>query len=404
MPKEKIMTGGFVLDAAISFCSSLNYFILLINITGYSTLEFGADPAEGGLAAGIYVIGGLLSRILIGKYTELIGRRRLLLASLTLALVMSAAYFFVTSMAMLYVVRLVHGIAYGLANNCTFDIAAKLVPFSRRGEGLGYFSLGSTVACAIGPLVGMHLGNSGDYGAMFAVGCAIYALALVMAFFVKVPEETLSVEQVEEARSFKLSNLFQFSALPLALTVMVFYFSYSGVLSFISDYSKEIDMVEAASYFYLVVAAGTLVSRLGAGRIYDERGANIIMIPANVGFILGMLVFATTSNPILFLASGFFIGIGMSAEFFIIQSIVVSKSPPRRYGVTTSTLSALEDLGTGMGPTILGLLIISCGYREMYMICVAIAAVSLLMYWVIHGRVDGNKPGRIASEESRNLE
>lgn len=402
MAVERIWTRDFILNAVICFCSTMNYFVVFINMTEYSASSFGADSAEGGLAAGIFVIGALLSRIFIGKYTEMIGRRRLLIASIVFSLAMSATYFFISSMAILYLVRFLHGMAYGLAANCTFDIAAKLVPLSRRSEGLGYFSLGSTLACALGPLVGMTLGNTGDYDAVFAVGMGIYVVALALVFFVRVPEEELSEEQVREAKSFKPSNLFQYSALPLSLTVMVFYLSYSGVLSFISDYSKEIGMEDVATYFYLVVAAGTVVSRAGLGKVCDRYGANAVMIPTNVGFIIGMYVFATTSDPVLFMASGFLIGIGMSAEFFIIQSIVVAKSPPRRYGVTTSTLSALQDLGSGMGPSILGLLIIAVGYRDMFLVCVGIAFVSLLMYWFIHGRREGGRPsGGASAERSR---
>ena len=98
--KERIFTRDFTIDAVISLCCSLNYFTLLINITGYASFAFGADPAAGGTAAGIYVIGGLLSRVLIGKYVELVGRKKMLIAGLLLAVVMSASYFFVTSMAM----------------------------------------------------------------------------------------------------------------------------------------------------------------------------------------------------------------------------------------------------------------------------------------------------------------
>lgn len=400
MSKERIFTRDFTLDAIISLCCSLNYFTLLINITGFASYEFGADAAAGGTAAGIYVIGGLLSRVLIGKYIELFGRKRMLITGLACALLMSATYFFVTSMAMLYVVRFLHGMCYGLSSTCTSDIVAKLVPQSRRGEALGYFALSITVACAIGPLLGMTLGSQQNYAGVFTVGLVMYTIALLLALVIRVPEEELSEQQAANARSFKLSNMFQKSAVPLAVTVMVFYFSYSGVLSFISEYAAEIDMVSAATYFYLAVAAGTFISRLFAGRVYDARGPNIVMIPAYVGFMVGMAIFATTSSEALFLGSGFIIGFGVSIVFSICQSIVVSRSPPSRYGVTTSTFSALNDLGTGLGPSLLGVLVTAVGFRDMYLTCVVVAFVSLLMYWFIHGRKEGTKPGREIAQES----
>lgn len=400
MKQERIFTRDFLLDAIISLCCSLNYFTLLINITGFASFEFGADPAAGGTAAGIYVIGGLLSRVLIGKYVELVGRKKMLICGLALAVVMSASYFFVSSMAMLYVVRFIHGMSYGLSSTCTSDIVAKLVPPSRRGEGLGYFFLGTTIAMAIGPILGMNLGYSQNYDAVFTVGLVMYSVSLILALVLHVPEEQLTEEQKAEARSFNIHNLFQWSAVPLAATVMVFYFSYSGVLSFISEYAADIDMVDAATYFYLAVAAGTLISRFFAGRIYDAKGPNIVMIPAFVCFIVGMIIFSQTSSEALFLGAGFIIGFGISIVFSICQSIVVSRSPPRRYGVTTSTFSAMNDLGTGIGPSVLGILITAVGYRDMYLTCAGIAFVSLLMYWFIHGRKEGNRPGRDIRQET----
>ena len=104
MQRERLFTKDFILDTAISLCCSLNYFTLLINITGYAMLTFGATSTEAGLAAGIYVIGGLISRVTLGKYVEMVGRKRMLMLGLTIALVMSVTYFFVSSMAMLYII------------------------------------------------------------------------------------------------------------------------------------------------------------------------------------------------------------------------------------------------------------------------------------------------------------
>ena len=394
MQRERLFTKDFILDTAISLCCSLNYFTLLINITGYAMLTFGATSTEAGLAAGIYVIGGLISRVTLGKYVEMVGRKRMLILGLTIALVMSVTYFFVSSMAVLYVVRFLHGTAYGISSTCTNDIIARILPQSRRGEGLGYFLLSVTIATAIGPFLGMGFGQDGNYTAVFTVGLVMYSVALVLALFLKVPEETLTEEQKAEARSFDLKHLFQFSAVPLAITCMVFYFAYSGVLSFISSYAEAIDLVDAAMYFYLAVAVGTLISRLTTGKIYDSRGPNIVMFPAYIAFFVGMVAFSQATSAVVLLCAGFVIGYGVSIVYTINQAIVVSKSPARRYGVTTSTFAAIVDLGSGLGPSIMGMILAFAGYREMYLICAFISLISLVMYWFIHGRRYGKEPGK----------
>lgn len=394
MAQGRIFTRDFVIVMGITFFCVMNYFFLLLNITSFAETEFGADPSLGGVAAGIYVIGGLLSRLFIGKYIELVGRKRMLLSGMAFALFMSLSYFFVDSYHMLVAVRFLHGMAYGITSTCSSDIAAKLIPPERRGEGLGYYGLCFTVASAVGPLIGMWMGSDDIYDDVFTAGILMYVLAMVLALAIRVPEEELTEEQKAEARSFDPRNLFEASALPLALTVMVFYFAYSGVMSFISSYTGGTGLEGAATFFFIAVAVGTLVSRLNAGRIFDQKGPNRVMYPAFLAFIAGMALYATTGSPAVFLFSGFLIGIAIAIVFSTLQAIVVARSPPRRYGVTTSTFSALSDLGSGVGPMVLGAVITARGFSDMYLACSCIAAVSMLMYWAIYGRRNGNRPGR----------
>ena len=392
MTKQRILTKNFALDSAVTLCCSLNYFTLLINMVGFSIVTFGASTAEAGLAAGLYVIGGLVSRLFFGKYVDLYGRKKVLVVSLFAALIMSALYFAATSLLILYVIRFLHGITYGLISTATGAIMAKILPPSRRGEGLGYYYLSITFATAIGPFLGMVFGKSGNYDMVFSVGLVMYTLALIFSLFLKVPEETLTESQVKEARSFRFDSIIQRTALPLAFSTMVFYLAYSSVLSYISSYAAEIDMVEAATYFYLAVSAGTVISRFTTGKIYDARGPNIILIPAYIMFVAGMMMFANISSAAMMYLSGFIIGYAMSIVFAVCQAVVIAKSPSHRYGVTTSTFAAFTDLGTGMGPSILGFIVAAMGYSEMYMICAFIGVISFFMYWLAHGHRHGWSP------------
>lgn len=383
---EKLLTKNFALNTCISFCCALNYYLLLIALDGFCQNTFHATSAESGFAAGVYVIGGMLTRIFLGKYVELVGRRKMLTLGLLYATLMSCSYFFVSSLSMLFVIRFLHGMAYGINSTCTGDIVAKIVPASRRGEGLGYFYLSITASMAIGPFLGMAIADGGNYNMLFTMGLLLYVSAMLLALFMKVPEETLTEEQKTEAKKFNLSNLFEKSAVPLGITSMIFYFAYSGVLTFISGYSESIGLSSEAQYFFLVAALGTLISRFTTGRIYDRKGANIIVIPGFIMFVVGMSVFSTTHNGLVLMLSGFFIGYSVSIVYSVCQAVVVSKNPAYRYGVTTSTFGAISDLGTGLGPSILGFIVVSAGYRNMYASCVAIALFSLVLYWCVYGR------------------
>ena len=385
MKGSRLFTKDFCLGFLISACCSLCYFAILINITEFAMGKFGCSEAEAGLSAGVYVIGGLVSRLFLGKYIELIGRKRMLIASELTALAISALYFQVSSMEMLYAVRFFHGMAYGISSSSITDIIAKILPRERLGEGMGYFSLSITIATAVGPYLGLML--SPDYDAVFTLVLVMYSIAAVCALLMRVPEETLTDEQKHDARSFRLDNLLQISAIPLGITSMVFFFGYSGILTFIDSYTENIGFVELGTYFYMTVSVGTLISRLTTGRIFDRRGPNLIITLAFLMFIGGMTVFSRTDVPWMFMASGFFMGYGMSIVYAVCQASALSVSPSHRYGVTTSTFAMITDIGTGLGPMCLGLLIQSVGFRDMYLFCAGLGLVSMALYWIVHGRL-----------------
>ena len=385
MAAERIVTTNFMLDTAISFCCSLNYFVLLVTMVDFTTTTFETGMGIAGLVTGIYVIGGLVSRLVFGKYIELVGRRKMLLVGLSIALLMSVAYFFVPSLAVLLAIRFFHGCAYGISSTCTGDIMARILPPARRGEGLGYFYLSVTFSSAMGPFIALVLRDMGDQ-MVFTVGLAMYVVSFVLALFLKVPEESLTAQQVREARGFGLKSVFQASAVPLAIVCMVFYLGYSGVLSFISPYAEDIGLIDLAPYLCIAISVATFISRLSTGRIYDVHGPNKLMLFSYATFFCGMFLYSQASSGMSYYAAGFLMGFGVSIVFAITQAEVVSMSPPHRYGVTMSTFSSINDLATGLGPMFIGFVIPILGYRDMYLFCLTFTLLSFVLYVTLHGR------------------
>ncbi len=386
MHQDRIFTRYFLLNMSISMFCSMNFFMMTVCMMGYSTSNFGATTAEAGIVTGLYVIGGLISRVIFGKYIELVGRKKMIMLGLTGAVIMSAMYFLVSSLAMLFVVRFLHGMMYGINATCAGDIASKLVPASRRGEGLGYFALGITFSTAIGPLIGVNVVNGTDYTLLFFIGMMMYVLALLFSVFLKVEEESLTPEEIKEAKSFKFSNLVFTPAVPLAIVCTIFYFAYSSIHTFIAAYGASLDLVTAASYFYITLSVATLISRLTTGKIYDKNGPNIIMIPGFLSFAGGMWLFSTATDTVTFLLSSLLIGYGISIIYAVGQAIIITKAPPQKYGVATSTYSSLVDVGTGVGPMVLGSILPMVGYSNMYLLCGIIGFLSMFVYWGLHGQ------------------
>src|SRR5699024_5780495 len=100
---------------------------------------------------------GALSRVLIGKYLDFIGRKRTLVIVLVVFVVCALLYPLTDHYVLLLLVRVIHGAAFGIASTTVTSVAITLVPVGRLGEGLGYMALAGTVSNAVGPLAALQL-------------------------------------------------------------------------------------------------------------------------------------------------------------------------------------------------------------------------------------------------------
>ena len=167
---------------------------------------------------------------------------------------------------------------------------------------------------------------------------------------------------------------------------MLIYVCYSSIVSFLTMYSKEIHLVDAASFFFIVYAIVVIASRPTVGRIFDKKGENLIMYPAILMFAIGMFLFSQSYYSVVLLLAAAFIGLGLGAIQSSTQAIAVKVTPQHRMGLANSTYFMLADVGMGIGPPLVGLLIPFTGYRGMYTVIAFIALACIFLYLLLHGK------------------
>lgn len=155
MNKTKLWTKEFAISTSINFLVALNFYLLMIITSEFAMEEFGLSPSAAGFAAGIFIIGALISRVLAGKFIVPIRYKRMLYIGLVAGLAMSIAYFGINSIMLLFIIRFFHGAAFGISTTSTATIVSDIIPWQRRGEGIGYYSLSQIMATAIGPFLGI---------------------------------------------------------------------------------------------------------------------------------------------------------------------------------------------------------------------------------------------------------
>jgi len=385
-----LWTRNFILVSAINFQLVLTFYLLVVVIVGYAVAELGATTAQAGLISGLFIVGTLVGRLLVGKFLERFGRKTTLIVGLTGFLLFSGLYFIPFGVSMLLFVRFMHGFMMGMASTVLGTIIAQILPASRRGEGIGYYSMSSTLGTAIGPFLAIWMMLNVGYQSIFVVSTVIAVCCLVVAWLIQAPDLPKINKAIETVVAMKKPNWFsQFvepNAVPISLIMLFASICYSGVLSFINFYAKENNLVETASFFFLMYAIAILISRPFTGPLMDRKGENIIIYPAFIIMGIALVLLSIThSSWILLLCAGL-LGLGYGNIQSVCQTIAVKSAPLERMGFATSTFFIFLDAGLGFGPYFIGMLLDYIGYEQLYLYSAFAAFSCILAYYLLHGR------------------
>ena len=198
---QRLWTKDFMIISAMNFFLTLVVYLLIVMMSGYATSTFDASASQAGLVSSIFMVGVLIGRLYIGRYIEKIGYRKILFIGLILFTLSSALYFIQTGISFLLLTRVIHGIMLGIAITGTSTIVAHIIPESRKGEGIGYFSLSTIIATAVGPFLGILLAQHTSYNFIF-FGCfGLGIVSLIIALFAEIPKPA-HTSTVKEKESF----------------------------------------------------------------------------------------------------------------------------------------------------------------------------------------------------------
>jgi len=385
MQKKPLWTRDFISVSLSSFFLFFTFYVLLTTLPIFVVDNLGGSEAQIGLVVTVFLISAVICRPFTGKWIEDFGRKKMLYFSLIIFLLSAVFYMGIKSFPLLLLLRFIHGIGFGMATTVLGTIVADLVPDERRGEGMGYYSMAMNLSMVAGPFIGIMIATRATFTILFII-CGIAAfLALILGFVAKFPDRVAGpVKMRTEKMSFK--SLFEVSTLRIATVAGILSFSYAGLMAFISVYAKQLGLVEAASFFFVVYAVTMLAARPFTGRWFDMKGENVIIYPGMIIFAIGLILLSQVQSAGLLLVSGAIIGLGYGSLTPSFQTVAINQAAPHRRGAATATFFTLFDGGFALGSFTMGLFAVSVGYAKLYLYCGIIVVLTIPLYYFLHGR------------------
>lgn len=378
---EKLFNKGFLAITLINFIVYLVYYLLMVIIAVIAQSNLHASLGQAGLASGIYIIGTLLARLIIGKKLELIGRKATLRYGALFYLLTTIAYLYIPTIPILYLVRLLNGFGYGALSTATNTIVTAYIPRARHGEGINYYGLSTSLAAAIGPFLGMVLLNATNFHFIVAFSITLVFIITIMCYLFPVKNVQLTQEHRDLLNQTSFDSYIEKKALFIAGMAFLMGLSYSSVLAFLSSYVKVIHLVQVSSLFFVVYALVITFTRPLSGKIFDAYGDKFVMYPSYLFLSLGLILLSITNSSWLLLVSGGVIGLGYGTFMSNGQAVCLTTvKDEHRISIALSTYFIGLDLGLGVGPYLLGELRTYLSFQNVYLVASILPIICIVLY------------------------
>lgn len=386
--RVKLWTKDFLLICLANLLIFTSFYFLLPTLPVFVMEQLKGNESNVGYIMGILSLTAVLVRPIAGYLLDAVGRKKIVFIALIFFILAMGSYGLVTSLALLFVLRTLHGLAWGFTTTGVGTVATDIVPPARRGEGMGYYGLSNTLAMAVGPSLGLFILQKANFNILFISSFMIAALALVAFLGISFQDDTIkpikgkmTFESVFEPRVFSLSWLMFFLAV-----------GYGGIVTFITLYGKEIGVQNAGIYF-LVYAITLLVVRPLAGKSFDKNGPVKIMFIGFLAVILAFFLLYMAKGNAMFIASAVAMGIGFGIVHPTAMAMAINRVEPFRRGAANGTVFSAFDLGIGLGSILLGILSEKVGLSYMYLSCSFIAIIPLVLFYLKDAKeFRGSKP------------
>lgn len=387
--RPRLWTSFFILLTVANFGLAIIFYLLTSTLSRWSETSLGSSAAAAGLVGTAWFVGAMLGRLLMGWAEAWLGERRVMVASLAGMALGTLLYPLIGSVGPLLALRLVHGIVFGLAATALAGATLARVPASRRGEGSGWFTFGLALATGLGPFLGTLLtGSRSGQPAVFAVAIGYGVLSLVLG--------TVAARQLTPrpgpGAPLSWGQLVTPAVIPIGLVIAPCAIPFGAILTLLPAFAVDMGLEGPAALYFLLYAAVIVVSRPAAGVLQDRLGDMSIMVPIIVFLLAGVVMTATATNGFTLLAGGALLGLGYGTLVPAGQTVAINLVGTSRASTGVASYFLLVDLGTGLGPFVIGTLATVLGSRGALLAGAGLAVVGLVGMVLLKRRSGARRP------------
>jgi MFS family permease len=389
--KEKLLTKNFLFVCIANFCMFFAFYLVLPAMPIYLMSDFNAGKALTGTILASYTIATLFVRPFSGFLVDTLPRKPLYVIAFFFFIANFAGYLVAGTLTIITIVRVSHGLTYGVVTTASSTLAIDVMPSSRRGEGIGYFGATSTMAMALGPMVGLYFAENHSFNIVFYISLLSGIIGLILASFIKINRR----EPVSQS-PISLDRFLLIKGIPASAVLVLFAFLYGILLTYLALFGKEIGIISGTGLFFTIYAVGLVLSRLNAGKLIDKGYVTHLILFGKIIVVVAVAIFCWTANVYLFYGLAIVIGFGLGIIFPAYTTLFINLAPNKQRGTANSTYLISWDIGQGLGVLIGGYIAEASNYHHAFILAIFPAILSVFLpkavcvksFWSVGTRFD----------------
>lgn len=394
--KASLWSRDFTVVIAATFFTGIVMGILDSCLAPFANDMF-ASKTLGGYLTSFFNLGSIIMAFFSGRFVDLRGRKKMFFAGAILFALPTFVCAVFPTPAVSLTTRFIQGLGKAITSVAAASIVADIVPAERLGEGMSLYGLGSTLARAFGPSIGLSICENVGYNAMFLVSAAVYAFAgvvILLSNYESKPEyKNLAAQRNNTASAqpetqYKgIWKLIEKRAFLASVNYTIYFAATAALLVFNTTFSQEVLGLNAGQIgtFYIVSSVTILIGRTFLGSLADKN-ALYSLVPSYIFLFLMYIVLMNfcVGNYFMYLVAAALYGLATCVAMATYNSIAIVDSPKGRNAAANAVFYFLMDAGmmvaaAALGPVIDAMETPAAGYKVCFEISMAVAVVALIM-------------------------
>jgi len=342
--------------------------------------SLGANGFLIGLIFGSFTLSRALFTPLIGRLSDLKGRKNLLVIGLAGYTILSFFYAAADTTSSLIIIRFFHGLASAMVLPISMAYIGDIAPKNEEGKYLGTFTISFFMGLAAGPVIGGALHYIWHMNAAFYAMGAISFLSLLLLVFM-LPEinahkktKPSSIRVILKDKTMQAMFIFR----------LMNAFGISALMGFLPLLAERINITIFQIGF--VVTANLLVSSLFQryfGILADKSDKVAMLIAGSIMMLIALALMPLSTGFYTLLLFNLLMGFGSAISIPAGSAITAQLGRKLGMGSVMGIFNTAFGIGGGIGPIIAGLMMVAFGLATVFVSSAVIVLIGTITFYYL---------------------